>query len=115
MSNVIDQQIEEIEISIEQSKKLIDMMESMKKLTDNPDFKKVIIDGYFKDEASRLVLLKADDTMQDDKDQMQIMNQINAIGYVRKYFSTIYQLGHMAERSVEADKQTREELLAEGV
>lgn len=110
-----ESQIEEIEISIEQAKSTISTMESLLKLTKNRDFKKVVLEGYFEKEASRLVLLKADPSLQKDEDQNQIMNQINAIGYVRQYFNTIMQLGRMAERSLEADENTREELLGENL
>lgn len=108
-----EEQIENIEISIEQAKKAIDSMNSLLKLTKNKDFKKVINEGYFEKEASRLVLLKADPSMQSPEDQRLIENSIIAIGFLRQYFSAVIQMGRMAERTLASDESTREELLSE--
>jgi len=108
-----DQNIETIEISIKQGKETVDKMNSLLKLTKNKDFKKVIDDGYFVEEASRLVLLKADPSLQSTEDQRQIDNSILAIGYFRQYLATIFQLGRMAEKSLKEDEEVREELMSE--
>jgi hypothetical protein len=108
-----DQNIETIEISIKQGKETVDKMNSLLKLTKNKDFKKVIDDGYFVEEASRLVLLKADPSLQSVEDQRQIDNSILAIGYFRQYLATIFQLGRMAEKSLKEDEEVREELMSE--
>ena len=105
--------LEQIEISDNQAKEMIFKMESLLKLTKNRDFKKVIEEGYFEKEASRAVLLKADPNMQDAEAQKSLDNQIIAIGYLRQYFTTIMQLGRMAEQEVKANESTREEILAE--
>lgn len=109
----IEEQIEQIDISMEHAKTNINMMDALNKLTTNKDFKKVILEGYFKDEASRLVLLKADNSMQGEQEQTTIDKSIIAVGYLRQYFSTIMQIGSMAERALKDDEITREELLTE--
>jgi len=48
---MVDQQIEQIELSIEAAKANVEKMEALLRLIDNKDFKKIIDDGYFKDEA----------------------------------------------------------------
>jgi len=111
--STIAEQLEQVEVSIEQAKEAITNKEALDKLTANPDFKKVVLEGYFEKEASRLVLLKADPSMQDEKEQSQIDKSINAIGYVRLYFHTIMQLGLQMERTIAEDEKTREELLSE--
>lgn len=105
--------LESIEISIEQAEQLIAKKEALTRLTANPDFKTLVLEGYFKEEASRLVLLKPDPSLQGDSDQKTISKSIDAIGYVRQYLNTIMQMGITAERTLYQDKQTREELLAE--
>lgn len=112
-----DNQLEEVEISIEQAKQTIEMMEALSRLRDNRDFQKVIEEGYFKDEASRLVLLRATDAARANNGELRtsIDEQIVGIGQLRDYFSTIYGLGRMAKQSLLADEQTREEILAEVV
>lgn len=111
----MQEQIEQIEVSISEARKTVNKMEALLRLLDNKDFLEVIEDGYFKDEASRIVLLKADPEMQEDKYQNQLDNSIIAIGTLRQYFRSIMQLGRMAERSIKDDETTREELLAEEI
>ncbi len=40
---------------------------------------------------------------------------MDAIGALRQYLETLAQLAGMAQKSIEADEQTRDELLAEGL
>ena len=72
-------------------------------------------DKEFKLEAVRLVLLKAEPNMQSEQAQEEILKSMDAIGELRQYFRTIMAVGGAAERSLAADEQTREELLAEAV
>jgi len=109
------EQLEQVEISIEQAKAAVAFKEVLTRLTDNKDFKEIIIEGYFKEEASRLVLLKADPAMQGESEANQISKSIDAIGYLRLYLHTIMQRGIAMENSLKADENTREELLAEAL
>ena len=110
-----DHEIEELELSIDTAKETIAKMESVLKLANNVDFKKVVDEGYFEKEASRLVLLKADPSLQKEEDQNAIIKSIDAIGYFRQYLQTVVQLGRMAENSLQADQQTREEIYEEAL
>jgi len=113
MNNVNeDAQLEQIEISMKQARKSIDRMKSLEKLTNNKEFINIVLEGYFEGEASRLVLLKADPALQSVEDQKQLDNSITAIGYLRQYFITVNQVGRMSEKSLDADQETQEELLA---
>jgi len=112
---MVDQQIEQIELSIEAAKANVEKMEALLRLIDNKDFKDIIDDGYFRDEAARVVILKADPEMQEAKYQDQLDKSIVAIGQLRQYFRSIMQMGRMAERSIRDDEETRQELLAEAV
>ena len=107
MSN---QQIETVELSIEQARKLVDNRTDLEKLTKNKQFKNLIIENYFEREASRLVLLKADPSMQGDVEQATILRQIDAIGTFRQYLSTTMQRGNTAARTIADDEKTLEEL-----
>lgn len=111
--NQADQELAQVELSIEQAENNIQRKEALQRLYDNKDFRQLIIDGYFRDEASRLVLLKADSTVQDDKEQEQIRKMIDSIGYLRQYFNVIHQFGSMAESALEQHKMTRQEILSE--
>ncbi len=109
----MSEQLEQIDLTIEEAKFSIGKKTSFDKLRDNEHFKKLILDGYFEEEASRLVLLRADPHMQTEESLSAINKQIDAIGYLRQYFITINQFGVLAERALKDDELTREELLQE--
>ena len=108
-------QAEQIELSIQQARAKVELMQAVQRLISNKDFDKVITEGYFKEEASRLVLLKADSAMQSAENQHSIEQDINAIGRFRLYVVNQIKLGEMALRAIQEDEATREELLKEGL
>ena len=105
--------LEQIDLSIDQAKLSIDNLKALNRLSQNKDFKHLFLEGYFKEEASRLVLLKADPQVEEEKHQKAIMLAIDAIGHMRQYCNTIQVVGRMAERALKEDEATREEILAE--
>jgi len=107
------EQLEQLEVTLEQAKAAKSLKDSIFKLQENIDFKRVVNEGYFEKEASRLVLLKADDNMQGLDEQAMIIRQIDAIGTFRQHLGTIVALGRMAEKSITDDENTREEILSE--
>jgi hypothetical protein len=112
---MLNEQLETIELSIEQAKGMIAKLEAAQRLITNKDFTLLVDEGYFRDEASRLVLLKSDPSMQGDNEQREIDNGILAIGGFRKYISTVFQMGNTAMRTLADDENTREDLLNEGI
>ena len=111
----IENQIEQIEVGMLQAKDAVNRMHAFQKLLTNENFKSIVEEGYFKEEASRLVLLKSDPQMSSDENQKAIDNAIIGIGQLRQYFQTTMQLGRMAEKALIDDEQAHEELLREGV
>jgi len=106
-------QQEEIEISIEQAKKVVALRDALRRLHSNKDFIKVIKEGYFVEDASRLVLLKADPEMMSDELQASIERQIIAIGQLSQYFGKTEALGTMSERAITENQEALEEIAAE--
>jgi hypothetical protein len=109
----MDQELAQVEVSIEQAKANIDRASALERLKENRDFKEIILEGYFEKEASRLVLLKADPNMQEPNEQRQVEKMIDSIGYLRQYLNMIYQFGSMADNALEQHQKTREDILAE--
>ena len=107
--------IQQIESNIQRAKKVVEFGDAIGRLRNNRDFKKVILEGYFEDEAVRLVHLKADANMQSAESQRSIVNQMDAIGALSQYLQTQLRLVDMAVNSIAADEQTRDELLEEGL
>jgi len=112
MSNT-EQQLASIEITLEQAQAAVAARKALQTLTKNPEFKELVLEGYFEKEASRVVLLRADPSMQDELNQKDLDNQIVAIGYLRQYLSGIMIKGRTAEKAIQDCNETREEILAE--
>ena len=102
-----------LENNIKHNTAVLELGYSLERLRINKDFQKVVLKGYFEQEAVRLVLLKADANMQPVAHQESIVKQIDAIGALSGYFNTVRHLASMAERSIESDGATLEDMLAE--
>lgn len=111
---MISEQIEQLDISIKQSQKFVDIGDALERLYMNKDFKKLISEGYFETEAIRLVHLKADPNMQSADTQKGILQQMDAIGALKQYFHLQRYRAESAGKAITFDEQTREDILAEG-
>tara|TARA_B110000967_G_scaffold51926_1_gene53158 strand:+ start:4289 stop:4630 length:342 start_codon:yes stop_codon:yes gene_type:complete len=109
------QQINEIEFSIQQAQAFIKLGKCIERLEVNADFQELIADSYFKDEAIRLVHLKGDHTQQSDEAQKEIDNQMLAISGLSSYFRIVQMRAEMAVRAVTDDEDTLAELHAEAL
>lgn len=105
--------IQEIEKNIAQAKEIVELGNAMERLSQNRDFKKIVKEGYFRDEAIRLVHLKADPNMQTPEKQQAVLLQMDAIGAVNQYFQTIFHRAAVASKAIAADEEVRDEILAE--
>lgn len=107
-------ELQAIELSIKRNQTLVEQGNSLERLRSNKDFKKIILEGYFEQEAIRLVQLKADPSMQKPENQASILKQMDAIGSLAQYFQTVLHLASVAKKSVASDEEMRDEILAEG-
>ena len=106
-------QIEQVEMTIEQARELVALRDALQKLSKNRDFKKIIDTGYFKDEAARVVLARANPGLQTESAQKMINNQITSIGVLRQYFVGITAMGNQAEMDILGHQETLEHLREE--
>ncbi len=95
--------IQEIELSIEEAKEKISRRDAALKLSGNREFKKLILDGYFKEEASRLVSLMGDPAAKDYRDD--IIMDAQAISSFQQYMRLIVQMGNIAEAELKAHQE----------
>lgn len=70
-----------------------DMWTSLQKLQKNKDFKRVILEGYFKDKAINGVSLLATDYVKSKGLRGEVMEQLVAVSALQDYFMTIQNLG----------------------
>ena len=96
-----EQDIQDIELNIEQARAFVKANDALNRLMENPDFKEVIREGYFKDEAVRLVELKAAPQMGSEESQQYILKALDGIGSLQQYFNTIWHLGEQAKVAID--------------
>lgn len=108
-----EQDIQDLEISNEQAQEMVDLGRAIERLRQNSDFKRVVLEGYFREEAVRLVHLKADPNMASAERQTMLERDIRGIGCFHQYLNNVLRQADMAQRAIEANEQTLEELRAE--
>ena len=59
--------IEQVELSLEHAKEIVARRDKAHKLASNREFKALFLEGYFKDEAARLVAICGEGTMINDR------------------------------------------------
>lgn len=106
-------EIEQIEVSISELQKMVEMGKRAERLALNPDFKALIMDGYFGEEASRLALLMSDPRVIDQGQQEFVRNDLMAIGGLKRYLSNKVTFGQNAADEIESHQYTLGELREE--
>ena len=71
--------------------------QALDRLETNPDFKKVILEGYFRDKAVNGVSLLATDYVRKGGLRPEIMEGLVAISNLQDYFLTIKRMGTVVE------------------
>ena len=106
-------QLEQVEIQIEVAHSIRSLRDSCVKLMKNKNFKDVIENAYFKEEAARLVMAKSSNL---NDDQMKnIDNMICGVGALANYLEMVMRRGSEMDAAVGEHEQTREEILAEEI
>jgi len=110
MSN---EQVQEIEKSIRNAKKAVDLGAAVQRLRTNRDFKLVVLDGYLEQEAIRLVHLKSAPEFQSPERQASVIRDIDSIGALAGYLNNLINFAGMASKQLESDQETLADLAAE--
>lgn len=109
-----DELLNELELNIAEAKEIVALGDALVRLYSNRDFKAVILDGYFRTEAARLVMGKAHPQVARPDVQACFLKSIDAIGELGQYFNKVRQQADMAGQAIDADRQTLAELAEEG-
>ena len=84
-------EIEQVEIQIEMAQKLRKMRDNCVKLTASEPFKDVITEGYFKEEAARLVMAKSSHL---NADQLKLIDNMQyGIGALANFIESVMRRG----------------------
>ena len=106
-------ELEEVDIQIETASKIRSIRDNCAKLMKNRNFKDVIEDGYFKEEAARLVMAKS--APLSEEQQRNIDGMIIGVGALANYLNMVMRRGADMDVALGEHEQTREEILAEGI
>lgn len=113
-----ENQPEEIELSLEQyeeAKKhytsIIERGEAARRLTENPDFKMLIMEGYLTSEPMRLAELMASGRL-NSTTMENCKNEISAIGSFRNFMKLHIEQGNLAKESLVDLEEARDEAIA---
>lgn len=100
--------IETVELSIQEARKYVARRDAAIRLADNRDFKNLILDGYFKEEAARLTGLLGErpapgETLPFTREM--IMADLEAIAALQRYMRLIVQQGDIMEKEIDVNTE----------
>lgn len=111
MSEVM-QEIQELEQHIANQKTLVDMADAAMRLSNNADFRKVIMNGFCLTEAARYVQESGDPGLSKE-DRQDALNMAQASGHLKRFLSVTVLMGNQADNSVREAEMRLAELRAE--
>ena len=106
-----EEELNQLDASMAEAKHFIDIKKSVERLFKNRDFKKVILDYYFKEESARLVMAKSSNLNEEQKKLIDCM--IYGIGALSNFFDSVHQRGMQAEEALREDEDARTAILQE--
>ena len=92
-------QVEALQLTLDQAKELVSRRDMALKLENSRAYKTLILDGYCKDEAVRLVRLSADHSVAQHAEEIQLA--IKSISMFQQFMQNIIRVGDIAERELE--------------
>ena len=105
--------LEQVEIQIDMANKLRALRDNCVKLTASEPWKDVIDEGYFKEEAARLVMAKSSNL---SAEQMKLIDNMQyGIGALANYIESVMRRGAEMDQAINEHEETREEILAEEI
>jgi len=102
--------LDQIELSISEAEKRVNKAKKAIELYDNPLFKELVVEGYFEQEAIRLVGLYGAGVL-DDNQKQEVQRDMHGVGSFRRYLRNIVRDGEQAELDLNSAKDQREEYL----
>lgn len=92
-------EVNQLQKQLEDSKKLIERRRQAIRLSENKDFKKLILDGFCVTDAASYVSASADPQLTAEQ-RADALNIAQAAGHLKRFLSVITQMGAVAERDV---------------
>ena len=105
--------LEQVEIQIEMATRIRKLRDNTAKLMNDKLWKDVIDEGYFKEEAARLVMAKS--SLMSPEQKQVIDNMIYGVGALKNWLESVMRRGAEMDQAIGEHETTREELLREEV
>ena len=99
----------ELTAEIADTNYFVGMRQALDRLEQNPDFSKVVLEGYFKNEAIRGVSLLANDSIRQRGARPEVMERLVAISSLQDFFLTIKSMAPTEEELAEDEYESTEE------
>jgi hypothetical protein len=99
--------IAELESHIEQLQENVERRDLALKLEKNPDFRKLILDGFCVTECARSAQLSCDPRLK-EVERADALGLAQAAGHLRRFLSALVRAGNMAEDQI---KEAQEQLI----
>ena len=113
MSNELERDIKQVELTLEQYRKVVKQGEALKRLLKNPDYKEIFDEFLFSSELRRLSLLLADPSLQSEEDQKIIQENIKGIALVRSHLVNTLSLYNKAKEDISGMEEELSTMRAE--
>ena len=110
MDEQTEGQLHQLNVSIEQAKKMIELGEALDRLQSNKDFQLLVQKEFLNDFAGQLVRSKSSLGMSAPAQQAYIDNGITAISYLDQWFRQTAAEARQAKVDLPADMATVEEI-----
>ena len=104
MSNPEQVQEPALELETTDIQQYVALGESLKALRNNPDFKRVILDGYLKDKAMASVSMLSHEGVKRNGDRPAVMEDLVAISNLSYYFDMIENFYHGAVQDLQDEE-----------
>lgn len=105
--------IQKVELSIEEARKYVEQRDAALRLADNRDFKKLVVEGYFKEEAARLTGLLGERGENLPFAREDIIADLSAIAAFQRFMRQIVMKGDIMEKEIEVNSEALEYMRAE--
>ena len=112
MSDITADDIQDAEKQIAGMKQLAERRELALKLSQNPEFRKLILEYYLVEETARLVHLSADPSLS-EQDQRISLSMAQAAGHFKRFMSATMQMGFVAQRDLAQHVENLEQMRIE--
>ena len=105
--------IEALQHQIEEARAVVEQRDLMSKLANNHEFRKLIIEGFCRDECARFLHVSTDPNIAED-DRRDALGSAQAAGYLKRWMNALIMMGNHAASGIVEMQEMIAELRAEG-